>query len=263
MSEAPIIDAHCHAGVGDGLTGPWDTRAPLAAYLRRARQAGVTHTIIFSPLTSDYRRANRLTARLVSDNPSRLTGFACVHPVLDRGRVRSLLAEAVRAGLKGVKVHHHDAPVTREVATAARDFGLPVLFDVEGRPSIIELLAREYPSVPWIIPHLGSFSDDWWAQRCVIDALGRHANVYADTSGVRRFDLLAEAVVRAPRKVIFGSDGPELHPGVELAKVRALNLPPHVEAAVLGRTIQKLLGRNLKRKSENWLPPLPYRRTMG
>jgi hypothetical protein len=24
-----IIDAHCHAGKGDGLTGPWDTNAPL------------------------------------------------------------------------------------------------------------------------------------------------------------------------------------------------------------------------------------------
>ena len=24
-----IIDSHCHAGKGDGLTGPWDTAAPL------------------------------------------------------------------------------------------------------------------------------------------------------------------------------------------------------------------------------------------
>ena len=33
-----IIDSHCHAGQGDGLTGPWDTSAPLGAYLRRARR---------------------------------------------------------------------------------------------------------------------------------------------------------------------------------------------------------------------------------
>jgi hypothetical protein len=32
-----IIDAHCHAGLGDGLTGPWNTRAPLGDYLRRSR----------------------------------------------------------------------------------------------------------------------------------------------------------------------------------------------------------------------------------
>ena len=24
--DVPIIDCHCHAGTGDGLTGPWDTR---------------------------------------------------------------------------------------------------------------------------------------------------------------------------------------------------------------------------------------------
>ena len=27
---AGVIDCHCHAGEGDGLTGPWDTRAPDA-----------------------------------------------------------------------------------------------------------------------------------------------------------------------------------------------------------------------------------------
>ena len=31
-----IIDCHCHAGKGDGLTGPWDTAAPLEKYLRWA-----------------------------------------------------------------------------------------------------------------------------------------------------------------------------------------------------------------------------------
>ena len=36
-----IIDCHCHAGKGDGLTGPWDTAAPLEAYLRRAAKAGI------------------------------------------------------------------------------------------------------------------------------------------------------------------------------------------------------------------------------
>ena len=35
-----IIDCHCHAGKGDGLTGPWDTAAPLDKYLRRAARAG-------------------------------------------------------------------------------------------------------------------------------------------------------------------------------------------------------------------------------
>ena len=63
------------------------------------------------------------------------------------------------------------------------------------------------------------------AQRAFLDLLARHPNVHTDTSGVRRFDLLVEAVRRAgPHKVLFGTDGPWLHPGVELAKVHALGL---------------------------------------
>src|SRR4030088_1123896 len=60
-----IIDSHCHCGKGDGLTGPWDTDAPLDDYLRRATAAGITHTVLFSAFHSDYRAANRQVARIV------------------------------------------------------------------------------------------------------------------------------------------------------------------------------------------------------
>ena len=48
-----IIDSHCHAGKGDGLTGPWDTDAPLGAYLRRAVRAGIGRTVLFAAFSSD------------------------------------------------------------------------------------------------------------------------------------------------------------------------------------------------------------------
>ena len=100
-----------------------------------------------------------------------------------------------------------------------------------GEVSTVDLIAVEYPDVAFIIPHLGSFADDWKAQRAFLDPLARHANVFTDTSGVRRFDLLAEAVERAgPGKVLFGSDGPWLHPAVGLAKIRGLELPPRAGA---------------------------------
>src|SRR5262249_29941360 len=117
-------------------------------------------------------------------------------------------------------------------------------YDVMGEVHPVELLATEYPDVPFIIPHLGSFADDWGAQMALVDHLERHPNVYADTSGVRRFDVLREAVRRAgPGKIIFGSDGPWLHPGVELAKVRALGLRPEQERLVLGENLLRLLRR--------------------
>jgi predicted TIM-barrel fold metal-dependent hydrolase len=69
----------------------------------------------------------------------------------------------------------------------------------------------------------------------------RLPNVFADTSGVRYFDVLADAVRRAGAdKVLFGSDGPFLHPGVEIAKIHALHLSPPDAALVLGGNILRL-----------------------
>jgi predicted TIM-barrel fold metal-dependent hydrolase len=239
-----IIDCHCHAGKGDGLTGPWDTAAPLRDYLRRADQAGIARTVLFAAFHSDYAAANRAVAHIVHSRPQRFYGFAFIHPLNDRGRVGALVRQAVEEyGFVGIKVHRHDARITREICAAARAYELPVLYDVMGDIPVVELLAVEYPDVNFIIPHLGSFADDWRAQQAFLDPLARHNNIYTDTSGVRRFDLLRDAVRRAgPHKILFGSDGPWLHPGLELAKVHALGLPPSDARRVLGGTLLTLIG---------------------
>ncbi len=231
-----IIDSHCHAGKGDGLTGPWDTDAPLGAYLRRAARAGIGRTVLFAAFSSDYRTANAGVGQIVVKRPDRFSGYAMVNAARDAGRIGAIVREAVTGwGACGIKVHRHDSRITREVCEVARSFALPVLYDVMGEAFPMELVAAEYPDVAFVIPHLGSFADDWRAQRTVIELLARHPNVYADTAGVRRFDLLVEAVRRAgPGKMLFGSDGPWLHPAVELSKVRALGLPPYQERLVLG-----------------------------
>ena len=103
---AMIIDGHCHAGRGERLTAPWNTAAPLGAYLRRARAAGIDRTVVFAPFDGDYRIANAEVARIVARHPGRLIGFACVHPNRDAGRVRALVGRAVREwGFRGIKVH--------------------------------------------------------------------------------------------------------------------------------------------------------------
>jgi predicted TIM-barrel fold metal-dependent hydrolase len=239
-----IIDSHCHAGHGDGLTGPWDTSGDLRPYLRRAARAGIDRTVIFPVFTSDYRRANAEVARIAAADPGRLTAYAMVNPTADAGAIGAIVGEAVSRGACGIKIHRQNGAATREVCTVAAALDLPVLYDVMGQPSQIELLAVEYPRVAFIIPHLGSFADDWAAMRQVIDLLVRHPNVFTDTSGIRRFDLLVEAVRRAgAHKVLFGTDGPWLHPGLELAKVRALGLPPRQEALVLAGNWLRLTQR--------------------
>jgi uncharacterized protein len=239
-----IIDCHCHAGPGDGLTGPWDTEAPLHKHMRRAAKAGIGKTVVFAAFHSDYSIANREVARIVASRPDRFYGFAFVHAARDRGRVQQLVRVAVTEyGFVGIKVHRHDARISREVCEAARSFRLPVLYDIVGEVSVAELLAEQYPDVNFILPHLGSFADDWRAQLALIDHLVRHPNIYTDTAGVRRFDLLEQAVSRAgASKILFGSDGPWLHPAVELAKVRALELPKEDENLILGGNLLRLIA---------------------
>lgn len=240
-----IIDAHCHAGQGNILSAPWNTDAPLNKYLRRARAAGITKTIVVPAGHSDYATANAQLARIVADSPDRLIGFASVHAARDAGRIGDMLHQAVRKwGFRGLKVHGHDALPSREVCEAVQAFRIPMLLDVVGRAHVIDLLAPQFREIDFIIPHLGSFADDLLLGTPVVDQLVRHPNVYTDTAGVRRFDYLVQAVKRASaHKLIFGSDGPWLHPGVELAKIRALGLPAAEEQLILSGNILRLISK--------------------
>ncbi|WP_254602124.1 amidohydrolase family protein [Cupriavidus taiwanensis] len=240
-----IVDFHVHAGQGDGMTGPWDTTAPLADYARRARQAGIAHSVLLPVFQSDYVQGNRDVAALARADPARFTGFAMIHAERDRARTHRMIEEAVlRLGLRGIKVHRHDAPIHRQVCDAARHWRLPVLYDPGGETGALRLLAQTHPEVAFVFAHLGSFADDWAAQRQVVDLIARYPNLFADTSGVRRFDVLEEAFRRAgPGKLLFGSDGPWLHPGLELAKLRALRPTPEAFARMAGGNALRLLAR--------------------
>jgi predicted TIM-barrel fold metal-dependent hydrolase len=238
-----IIDCHCHAGKGDRMTAPWNTEAAIEPYLRRARAAGIARTVVVATFHSDYSKANADVARIIARYPGRLIGFVFVHATRDSGRIFRMVAHALRRWrFRGIKIHGYEAMPTREVCEAARAFRLPIFIDVVSRPEVIDMLAPQYPDVNFIVAHLGSYTDDWRAHQQVAYQVARYPNVYADTSAVRRFDYIIEAIKRAgPRKLIFGTDGPWIHPGVELHKVRLLGLPREQEALVLGGNIARLM----------------------
>jgi predicted TIM-barrel fold metal-dependent hydrolase len=238
-----IVDCHCHAGKGDRLTAPWNTEAAIGPYLRRALAAGILKTVVVAAFHSDYDKANTEVARIIARHPGRLIGFAFVHATRDAGRIFRMVARAVRQWrFRGIKIHGFEAMPTREVCEAARAFRLPIFVDVVSRPEVIDMLAPQYPDLNFIVAHLGSYTDDWRAHQQVVYQIARYPNVYADTSAVRRFDYIVEAIQRAgARKLIFGSDGPWIHPSVELHKIRLLGLPKDKEALVLGGNIMRLM----------------------
>lgn len=237
-----IIDCHCHYGPGEGFSGPWDTRADLSKFMKWSEVAGINRTNLFAAFSQNYSKANQIVARLVNKFPQRFYGFAFLHATRDAGNIHELVGIAVNQhNFCGIKVHRHDGRISREICEAARKYRLPVLYDPAGENATIELVALEFPDVNFIIPHLSSFADEWSAQLNFIDLLARHKNVYTDTSGVRRFDLLEMAVRRAGAgKILFGTDGPWLHPEVELQKVKSLRLLPSDQSKILSGNFLKL-----------------------
>ena len=240
-----IIDSHCHYGQGDGFTGPWDTKASLAGFIQRSMKAGIRKTVLFAAIHSDYNVANSQVAKLVNKYPDRFHGYAFVHAARDAGSIERMIEKAItQYHFCGIKLHRRDARITREVCDVARKFSVPVLYDVLGETSYVELFASEFRDVNFIIPHLGSFADDWHAQMTFIDQLVRHPNVYTDSSGVKRFDLLEMAYKRAgASKILFGSDGPWMHPGLELQKIYELKPSPEDLKLMLAGNFLRLTNR--------------------
>ncbi|MFZ4986204.1 MAG: amidohydrolase family protein [Blastocatellia bacterium] len=257
-----IIDSHCHVGAGIGSTGPGGS-STFKHYLARAVAAGIDRTVIFSGFYRDYQISNRIVGRMVLAHPDRFDGFAFVHAERDRSQVEEMIDEAVsRFGFKGIKVHRRDAPITREVCEVARLHRLPILYDVMGRIGICHRLAADYPDVNFIIPHLGSFYDDLSAQRELITVLKQYENLFTDTAGVRHFDLLARTVHETgPDKVLFGTDGPWLHPGNELDRVTRLGLRSAELQLVLGENYLRLTNQLPKAVSR--VIRLPHRTDPG
>ena len=48
-----------------------------------------------------------------------------------------------------------------KVAEVARRYQLPVMYDVFGRPYLIEMIASQYPDVNFIVPHLAALPTIW------------------------------------------------------------------------------------------------------
>lgn len=236
-----IIDSHVHLGTSEGPPGAPGSSQAFAHWPDRARRAGIGRAVLMASPPGPYAASNRTVARLAARAPELWWWYVFVDTAGDRGEVADLVEAAHRSGACGIKVHWSDGPATDEVARVAALHRMPVLYDPYGDTDRVAHLAARHPDVAWIIPHLSSFVDDWRAQRRLIDLLTRFPNVFTDTSGVRYFDVLEEAVHRAgAHKVLFGSDGPYLHPAPELAKVMALGLTPTELALVLAGNVRRL-----------------------
>jgi len=242
-----IIDCHVHCKGGDLYRREFSAQE----ILRTMEEAGVDRSVVFAMCLPSVESQAMIQA-VCGVAPDRLIPFAHVLP--EEGPLaRVELTRAIRElGFRGLKLHLGEMtpglttdqivgfiePVTRECG----NLGVPCLIDVGGRHEVIEALSESCASCDFIVAHLGASQGE-----TVIDTfIGLAAtkiNVYLDTSYNHVPWKIGDAIRRAgAAKVIWGSDGPLIHPAIELKKLEVLHLSPSEWTAVTSGNLRRLLG---------------------
>jgi hypothetical protein len=168
---------------------------------------------------------NRFVADYCNRDPQKLIGFAGIDPT-ETAAVAELRIAKNELRLQGITMspanqdfHPSDSGAMKVYAEAEK-LGMPILFHPAGqftegskleyaRPYLLDEAARTFPKLRMIIAQMGQ---PWIDETIVL--LGKHANVYADVSGMLSRPWQAyNAFVSANQygvidKLLFGSDFP-------------------------------------------------------
>ena len=167
-------------GPATGSPGRGTPRRRWTATCAAATRPASARSNLFAAFHSDYAVANEEVGRIVAGRPGRFFGFAFVHADRDRGRI--LLDGAAGRGRARASAASRCTGTTP--ASAVRSATPP---GGSGCRSCTTRWARsprrscwpsEYPDVDFVIPHLGSFADDWSAQLAFCDLLADRPNLY-------------------------------------------------------------------------------------
>lgn len=236
-----IIDCHVHVKGGDQFRREF----PPDLILRTMDEAGIDKSVIFS-ICLPSRESNDLTLRCYEAAPDRFIPFAHVLPDDGREALTELQRAVSDRGCKGLKLHvgvmqEVEIEQIKAVCAASADLDIPVLIDFSNRLEIAAELTAALPDLKLIVAHLGAPQDERLVDKFIGLALERE-NVYLDSSYSSCPWKIPDAISRlGADRVIFGSDGPLIHPSIELAKIRVCNLSDEDFEKVTWRNIESLL----------------------
>lgn len=237
-----IIDCHVHAKGGD----TYRREFPPELILRTMDEAGIDKSVVFS-ICLPGRESNDLTARCCSACPERLIPFAHVLPEDGKPALVELERAANSLGCRGLKLHlgemkEQAAEPLKPVCGKAAQMDLPVLIDFATRLDIATELVESVPGMKLIVAHLGAPNSETLVDGFIALAL-EHPNLFMDSSYSSCPWKIPEAIQRlGAERVVFGSDGPLIHPSIELTKIRVCNLSQADFEKVTWRNVEGLLA---------------------
>lgn len=238
MRGVPVIDAHMHIGEFP-LFGASATVADLEQWMD---ECGIDMGVVFAP-------DNEMVAASIAGN-RRFRGLVWVNPHRD-GHLEELERLLDDDSFVGAKLHplingfHPNDAIVQPIMRVLAERGRPVLVHcghpIFSLPWSIEELAVDNPDVAVILGHMGHGNIVYI--NASIDIAARRPNVYLETSGMPTLSRIPHAVERAGReRVLFGSDAPLHHPGLEKDKIAMSGIGGEDLSAVLGGSAAELFG---------------------
>ncbi len=228
------------------MTGDCETyisnQGDLDGLLSAEDAAGIDRIVLFARV--EYEPANWAVAECAQRSDRVIPG-ACVNPRLGAKATSELERCLGPDGMRGLKLMsaNHGYVISSNVADScveiAQSFGVPVTVHSQGTPSHpleIAVLARRFPTVPFIMDHMGH---RYWRGQA-LEAAHLADNLYLGTC-IAAFEpgAVSDAVASVgASRVVFGSNAPTAHPDLAVESIRRLGLP--------GDQFDKIMGGNLK-----------------
>ena len=190
---------------------------------------------------------NDFLSRLVKAHPKRLFGFGQVMPQADDALDE--IARIAELGLRGLKLHpslhgYHvaDHGLLDPVFEQCAKYKLPILInaldDAFCAPFAIEEIAKDHPTVPTIIAHMGAV---WNVPETLIVA-ERQPHVYLETSATLLSDVRRAYARLGARKILMGSEWPGSDFDLERMKI-AKAVPDAADRELIeGGNMARILG---------------------
>ncbi|WP_259519279.1 amidohydrolase family protein [Halanaeroarchaeum sp. HSR-CO] len=256
-----VVDVHArlHAGPGRPIRGRTIDAEELE---REDHQAGIVRSVVFPEAQKGeqgYLRANNAVARQAVERP--FIAFARIDGPLEVGTtvapIRNLTATrhewqtspedieqyAYDDRFHGFKLDPtRDGLPTEDVLDVLEDVGLPIV--VHGgqrfppREVVSTILQRP---IPVILGHFGGYPLDREMMAAAISLLEDHDGLYLDTSIVRYRDLLEQAIMEHPDRVLFGSGSPSTHPNVGVMEILTLDVPEDQMKRVFSKNATRVI----------------------
>ncbi|MBM7602182.1 putative TIM-barrel fold metal-dependent hydrolase [Metabacillus crassostreae] len=247
-----IIDAHAHLSNTE--------YGNIELYQKLMSEIGIDQVVAVPGAMLDVRKMTEyITGRAKPDNPvpdnqyiekachenKNIHGFICINPH-DKD-VEQQLEKGKKQGFKGLKL----SPLSHQfsfsskgitsLASLCGDYDFPFYTHVVYSPGASTAkfiqLAKKFPKTKFIIGHMGFGPADQEA----LEAAKSLDNFFLETS-TGNFLHIQESVKKVgSSKVIFGSEYPLSHPGIELEKIMKLNITDREREDIVSGNIKQLL----------------------